>query len=73
MRLRNDIVRAVEEEAAMNAGSWSTILKADNIDRRRRLLTPATSKPFNNSAASTRVEWMRRRFNLSMRCRNPSV
>ena len=37
VRLHSDIVRAVEEEAAMNAGSWKTILKADKIHSRRRL------------------------------------
>ena len=38
VRIHADIVRAVEEEAVMNAGSWRTILKADRIHSRRRLL-----------------------------------
>ena len=36
--LHNDIVRAVEEEGAMNAGSRKTLLKADRIHSRRRLV-----------------------------------
>ena len=42
VRLHGDIVRAVEEEAAMNAGSWRTILNADKIHSRRRLLIACT-------------------------------
>ena len=35
--LHRGIVRAVEEEAAMDSGSWRTILSADKIHSRRRL------------------------------------
>lgn len=46
VRLHGDIVRAVEEEAAMNAGSWRTILKADKIHSRRRLLIACSIQAF---------------------------
>ena len=38
LRLHGDIVRAVEDEAAMGSGSWKTLLQADAIHSRRRLL-----------------------------------
>ena len=38
LRLHGDIVQAVEDETAMGSGSWSTLLKADAIHSRRRLL-----------------------------------
>ncbi|KAL2037164.1 hypothetical protein N7G274_010027 [Stereocaulon virgatum] len=37
VRLHGDIVRAVEEEEAMNSRSWRTILSTDKIHSRRRL------------------------------------
>lgn len=46
VRLHSDIVRAVEEEAAMNAGSWRTILSADKIHSRRRLLISSAIQAF---------------------------
>ena len=46
VRLHEDIVRAVEEEAAMNAGSWKTILKPDRIHSRRRLLISCAIQAF---------------------------
>lgn len=38
LRLHGDIVQAVQDEAAMGSGSWRTLLKADPIQSRRRLL-----------------------------------
>ena len=38
VRLHEDIVRAVQEEKALNAGSWKNIFKSDRIHSRRRLL-----------------------------------
>ena len=38
VRLHGDILRAVEDEAAMGSGSWKTLLQADAIHSRRRLL-----------------------------------
>lgn len=46
VRLHADIVRAVEEEAAMNAGAWTTLLKADKIHSRRRLLISCAIQAF---------------------------
>ena len=46
MTLHNDIVRAVEEEAAMNAGSWRMLLRADRIHSRRRLLIACAIQTF---------------------------
>ena len=37
LRLHGDIVQTVEDEARMDSGSWSTLLKADAIHSRRRL------------------------------------
>ena len=38
VRLHSDILQAVKEEAAIDSGSWKTLLKADAIHSRRRLL-----------------------------------
>ena len=38
VRLHSDILRAVEDEAATGSGSWKTLLQADAIHSRRRLL-----------------------------------
>lgn len=46
VRLHGDIVRAVEEEAAMKAGSWRTMMKADKIHSRRRLLIACAIQAF---------------------------
>ena len=47
--LHADIVRAVEEEKALNAGSWRTILKADRIHSRRRLLISCAIQAFQQT------------------------
>lgn len=36
--IHSDILRAVAEEQAIGSGSWKTLLKADRIHSRRRLL-----------------------------------
>lgn len=38
LHLHGDILRAVAEEQAIGSGSWKTLLKADRIHSRRRLL-----------------------------------
>lgn len=38
VQLHLDIIRAVEEEVAMDSGSWKSLLRADKIHSRRRLL-----------------------------------
>lgn len=38
VRLHDDVIKAVEEESTIMAGSWKNLLKADKIHSRRRLL-----------------------------------
>lgn len=46
LALHADIVKIAAEEAAMGAGSWSTLLQADKIHSRRRLLIACSVQAF---------------------------
>ena len=45
-KLHSDIITAAAEEASMNAGSWSSLLRADKIHSRRRLLIACAIQAF---------------------------
>ncbi len=45
-KLHSDIVTAAAEEASMNAGSWCSLLRADKIHSRRRLLIACAIQAF---------------------------
>lgn len=46
LALHADIVKIAAEEAAMGSGSWSTLLQADRIHSRRRLLIACSVQAF---------------------------
>lgn len=46
VRLHADILRAVDEESKVGSGSWKTILQADSIHSRRRLLIACAIQAF---------------------------
>ena len=45
-KLHSDIIIAAAEEASMNAGSWSNLLRADKIHSRRRLVIACAIQAF---------------------------
>lgn len=66
LALHADIVKIAAEEAAMGSGSWRTLLQADKIHSRRRLLIACSVQAFQQLGGINAIICMWHRFTLTL-------
>ena len=62
LRLHQDILRAVQEEQEIGSGAWRTLLKADKIHSRRRLLIACGIQAFQQLGGINAIICKRRQY-----------